>query len=80
MTSTLPRRDALKEPALSREDFKAHVAQLTEQSDARAAARQHPNGKLTARERLAQLLDPGTSPRRRLRAGLLRPGRNPRPR
>lgn len=61
MTSTLPRNVAeTGGPQLTREDHRQHVAELTAAAEARAAARQHPNGKLTARERLEVLLDPGT--------------------
>lgn len=43
-----------------RETHDDQVVSLTTQAEKRAAARQHPSGKLTARERLDALLDPGT--------------------
>ena len=44
----------------ARDSHAAEVADLTRQAEERAAARQHKNDKLTARERLETLLDPGT--------------------
>lgn len=59
MTLTLPPRSS--SPAShesSREDYVNTLDQLAQKAEARAAARQHPLGKMTARERLTQLLDP----------------------
>lgn len=59
MTLTLPpRTPSSASPDNSREDYVTHLQNLAEQAESRAAARQHPLGKLTARERLDQLLDP----------------------
>ncbi|MFT0761771.1 acyl-CoA carboxylase subunit beta [Scrofimicrobium sp. R131] len=59
MTLTLPpRTPSAADPDSSREDYVNHLDELAQQAEARAAARQHPAGKLTARERLSQLLDP----------------------
>lgn len=44
----------------TRDSHAAEVADLTRQAEERAAARQHKNDKLTARERLETLLDPDT--------------------
>lgn len=46
--------------ASSREDYLAQVEAATKVSEERAAARQHKNDKLTARERLTLLFDPDT--------------------
>lgn len=43
-----------------RDTHAEQVSALTRQAEDRAASRQHPGGKLTARERLDALLDPGT--------------------
>ncbi len=63
MTITLPpkaTRDTQPSAQPTRETFRQEIADLTESAESKAGARQHPNGKLTARERLDLLLDPGT--------------------
>lgn len=61
MTLTVPpRTSASNHQGGSREDYLALQDSLTEEAEARAAARQHPAGKLTARERLDTLLDPSS--------------------
>lgn len=47
-------------PASERETYHDRLLSLSAQAEERAATRQHPNGKLTARERVDALLDPGT--------------------
>lgn len=59
MTLTLPpRTPSPASPESSREDYVKHLDSLAASAESRAAARQHPLGKLTARERLDQFLDP----------------------
>lgn len=63
MTITLPpkaTRDSSGETKPTRETHRQQIADLTEAAEAKAAARQHPAGKLTARERLDTLLDPAS--------------------
>ncbi len=57
MTLTTPPRTVGHE---SREEYRELRDQLTEQAESRAGTRQHPAGKLTARERLEVLLDPNS--------------------
>lgn len=59
MTLTLPPRSAASSGQDNGRDAYVNTQQaLSEEAERRAAARQHPNGKLTARERIAELLDP----------------------
>ncbi|MSS84920.1 acyl-CoA carboxylase subunit beta [Actinomycetaceae bacterium WB03_NA08] len=59
MTLTLPPRSAAgSEPHNSRDSYVKDHSDLAEAAEQRAAARQHPQGKLTARERIDALLDP----------------------
>ena len=59
MTLTLPPKAASRpDPENHRDEYVNNIAELAESAEAKAAARQHPLGKLTARERIDELLDP----------------------
>lgn len=59
MTLTLPPRSAAGHGEDQGRNRHLNIQQqLTEEAEKKSAARQHPNGKLTARERITELLDP----------------------
>lgn len=63
MTITVPPNSAAHTESNgqpTREQHRQHIAELTTAAEAKAAARQHPKSKLTARERLETLFDMGT--------------------